>query len=81
LGDEKSGCSNLDADVGWLRIIGWPGLNSASRGWLGETKKLAKLVADSGNLLLDGEFNPPPPPPDINNGLRYGREPVLFPSN
>ena len=30
----------------------------------GKTKELAKPVADSGNLLLDGEFNPPPPPPE-----------------
>jgi len=32
----------------------------------GKTKELAKPVADSGNLLLDGEFNPPPPPPERN---------------
>jgi len=25
--------------------------------------ELAKLVVYSGNLLLDGEFDPPPPPP------------------
>jgi len=26
-------------------------------------KELTKPVVYSGNLLLDGEFNPPPPPP------------------
>jgi len=39
-------------------------LNSVSRGQSGEIKELTKLVADSGPLLLDGEFNSPPPPPE-----------------
>ena len=30
-------------------------------------KELTKLVGYSGNLLLDGEFNPPPPPPSRSN--------------
>jgi len=75
-----SGCSNLDVDRGWLRFIDWPSQTLVSKGWLGEIKELTKLVANSGNLLLDGEFNPPPPPPDSNNGLRSRLEPVSFPS-
>jgi len=29
--------------------------------------ELTKLVVYSGNLLLDGEFDPPPPPPFSSN--------------
>jgi len=33
------------------------------RGQPDENKGMTKLVADYGQLLLDGEFNPPPSPP------------------
>jgi hypothetical protein len=35
------------------------------RGRPDEKKGLTKLVVDFGQLLLDGEFNPPPSPPFV----------------
>jgi len=63
LGVTKSRCSNPDADKDWLRKIGWSGwIRSADESQM-RKMELAKLVEYSGNLLLDGEFDPPPPPP------------------
>ena len=35
----------------------------------GREKRMTKLVVGSGQLLLDGEFNPPPSPPETQTGF------------